>query len=264
MRRSKWEDQVPGGLADKRKPSDFDPAALTKGHKVEMEHTTDPLLAREIAMDHLTEDPNYYDKLEQMEKEAWVTRVDKLAAAFLTRQAVSGDPYWIKAKYPGKAMDGTPVKKGDRVLYWPRTRSMMVGPKADRAWREFESQVEDEDFYNRRAGVRQAEIVSPSPVIVGDIFYSSWGYDQTNVDFYQVTKTSSAMISIRQIDKKILRGHGKPTEWVIPVANQFRGPVMSKKLMAYQGRAMVKLNSYSSAYKWDGQEKGQTGGGFGH
>ena len=35
--------------------------------KVEMEHTNDPDIAREIAMDHLTEDPDYYKKLEVME-----------------------------------------------------------------------------------------------------------------------------------------------------------------------------------------------------
>ena len=44
---------------------------LVKGIKVEMEHTKDKSKAREIAMDHLWEHPNYYDKLEKIEsKEA--------------------------------------------------------------------------------------------------------------------------------------------------------------------------------------------------
>lgn len=58
---------IPGGLADKKEPSDFDPEQLKKGIKVEMEHTNDRATAREIAMDHLTEDPKYYDKLEKIE-----------------------------------------------------------------------------------------------------------------------------------------------------------------------------------------------------
>ena len=37
---------------------------LDKGIKVEKEHTGDRLLAREIALDHLSEDPNYYTKLD--------------------------------------------------------------------------------------------------------------------------------------------------------------------------------------------------------
>lgn len=44
---------------------------LNKGIKVEMEHTDDRGKAKEIAMDHLFEDPKYYDKLEKIEtKEA--------------------------------------------------------------------------------------------------------------------------------------------------------------------------------------------------
>jgi len=63
----RFQQQLAGGLADKRKPEDFDPKALAKGIKVELEHTDDEDLAQEITMDHLTEDPNYYDKLEKVE-----------------------------------------------------------------------------------------------------------------------------------------------------------------------------------------------------
>ena len=40
---------------------------LEKGKKVEMEHTKDEQLATKIAMDHLYEMPDYYDKLKQVE-----------------------------------------------------------------------------------------------------------------------------------------------------------------------------------------------------
>lgn len=40
---------------------------LNKGIKVEMEHTDDKGKAKEIAMDHLFEDPKYYDKLQKIE-----------------------------------------------------------------------------------------------------------------------------------------------------------------------------------------------------
>lgn len=41
---------------------------LTMGIKVEGEHTTHKDKAREIALDHLWENPNYYTKLRKMEK----------------------------------------------------------------------------------------------------------------------------------------------------------------------------------------------------
>jgi hypothetical protein len=40
---------------------------LNKGIKVEMEHTSDKRKAKEIALDHLFEDPKYYDKLKKIE-----------------------------------------------------------------------------------------------------------------------------------------------------------------------------------------------------
>lgn len=39
-----------------------------KGIDVEMEHSSDPTVAFEIACDHLNEIPDYYDRLEEMEK----------------------------------------------------------------------------------------------------------------------------------------------------------------------------------------------------
>jgi len=62
------KDLIPGGLADDKKP-DAAPGQLEKGIKVEMEHTDDPEIAKEIAQDHLEESSRYYDHLEEMEEE---------------------------------------------------------------------------------------------------------------------------------------------------------------------------------------------------
>ena len=68
------EDQIKGGVADKMtvkglaKKHDVSlkhiKDQLVKGAKVEMEHTDSKAKAIEIAMDHLAEDAEYYDKLE--------------------------------------------------------------------------------------------------------------------------------------------------------------------------------------------------------
>lgn len=63
-----WKDQLPGGLADHKTPGDFSQASLRKGMGVEREHVAKKSLQKEIAMDHLTEDPHYYEKLETIEK----------------------------------------------------------------------------------------------------------------------------------------------------------------------------------------------------
>jgi len=64
-------EMIPGGLSSGKNPNDFDTKALEAGVKIEMEHVKGPgvspevakRIATEIAMDHLTEDPQYYDKL---------------------------------------------------------------------------------------------------------------------------------------------------------------------------------------------------------
>jgi len=38
-----------------------------------------------------------------------------------------------------------------------------------------------------------------NPLAVGQILYTSWGYDQTNVEFYVVTKVSGRKVSVAQI-----------------------------------------------------------------
>lgn len=70
-------DLIPGGLADKKNPADFDHDSLVEGLRVELEHTSDPKIALEIAMDHLTEDPDYYRKLATIEKSEFLFKSQK-------------------------------------------------------------------------------------------------------------------------------------------------------------------------------------------
>ncbi len=76
------EDLLPGGNADDAEASQFDPQGLADGLVVEMEHTNDPMIALEIAMDHLVEDPEYYIKLKEMEETAEESAPEESAEEF--------------------------------------------------------------------------------------------------------------------------------------------------------------------------------------
>jgi hypothetical protein len=56
------EDDIPGGsdIGERHDTSAVDPKELALGKRVEGEHTDDPRVAEEIALDHLAEKPNYY------------------------------------------------------------------------------------------------------------------------------------------------------------------------------------------------------------
>ena len=85
------EDKIKGGKADNMTKEDIAKKfgvtvakinkELEMGIKVELEHTTSKRLAKEIAMDHLTEIPDYYTRLKNMEKEGekhWKNRTKKV------------------------------------------------------------------------------------------------------------------------------------------------------------------------------------------
>lgn len=71
---------IKGGLADGKTVEDIAKKhnvsveqiqkQIEKGYKIEYEHVNDKKRAIEIAKDHLMEIPDYYDRLEKMEKEA--------------------------------------------------------------------------------------------------------------------------------------------------------------------------------------------------
>lgn len=56
-----------------------------------------------------------------------------------------GDPFWMKAKYPGVDDKGRPFRRGEEVLYWPLSKSFQTGEDAKDAWRRFQSEKADEE-----------------------------------------------------------------------------------------------------------------------
>ena len=64
------EKALSGGESEKERftEADADPEELKVGIEIEREHTDDPKEAKQIALDHLSEDKNYYTKLAKVEK----------------------------------------------------------------------------------------------------------------------------------------------------------------------------------------------------
>lgn len=96
--------ELPGGKAKDKKPSDFDPKSLKAGIAVESEHTTDPKKAEEIAMDHLAEDPDYYKDWKAKEKILFQPKVAKSANLMLKAKVVTrdGKQYYAEGPNAGK------------------------------------------------------------------------------------------------------------------------------------------------------------------
>lgn len=81
LSRSGQKDLLPGGKADNVPDREFSPKELAIGAADEHEHTDNDQVAREIAKDHLQEDPQYYEKEKLNQKEAQPAIILKLREA---------------------------------------------------------------------------------------------------------------------------------------------------------------------------------------
>jgi hypothetical protein len=109
---------------------------------------------------------------------------------------------------------------------------------------------------------------------VGDILYSSWGYDQTNIEFFKVVKVSEFSVWIQEVGSKIVEVTGWAHEKVVPSDSsdyQVRNwdvpgeyitktyPIQRKKIQYFTWKDeegyYVTLNSFSHAQLWDGKPK---------
>lgn len=116
-------------------------------------------------------------------------------------------------------------------------------------------------------------------VTVGSFFYSNWGYEQTNIDFYKVVGVTAKGVKLQKWTSRHLSNVGNFTQDAVVPGNGPRmcwhedgsqAPVQpfQKMLKSYpmgdRINVYVDLTSYSSASPWDGSTKYATASGYGH
>ena len=91
---------------------------------------------------------------------------------------------------------------------------------------------------------------APHDIKVGDVFRCSWGYDQTNIDFYQVTRVLERSVEIRAIDSM-----SEETAWLqgtcVPALNQFIGKPKLKRVSMVCDKPSISINSFSTAFRME-------------
>lgn len=79
---------------------------------------------------------------------------------------------------------------------------------------------------------------------VGDVLESSWGYDQTNIDYYQVTRRSKKCVWVRPIKQS--RDGGDMIGDCVPLPGQFSGAETRHTVTTNNS---VRIASYAYAHK---------------
>ncbi len=113
---------------------------------------------------------------------------------------------------------------------------------------EFDSIRDRETAKKERQESRKAE---GRGLAVGDIVDSSWGYDQTNVEFYEVT----ALVGKTMVELRELAQTREDTHWAqwraLPVLGSYVGS--SFRRVAKSG--YVSITSFYGASLWNGQPR---------
>lgn len=98
------------------------------------------------------------------------------------------------------------------------------------------------------------------PYQVGQILYTSWGYDQTNVNFYQITEVGEKSIKLREICGESVSITSSDSDRVKPTKDSFRGEEFKKKVGFYvsdnKPRFYVKISDTRTAFIYDSGDHG--------
>ena len=90
----------------------------------------------------------------------------------------------------------TPGIKRPRYVYKAHTPE-----EYDKAMKRIRQEAER--FRRHDEAQEKAAVAFRESLCTGDILYSSWGWEQTNIDFYQVIAIRGCTVRLRQLDPRI-------------------------------------------------------------
>lgn len=91
----------------------------------------------------------------------------------------------------------------------------------------------------------------PHGLKVGDILRASWGYEQTNIDYYEVR----ALIGLQMVEIQEIGQTAEETGFMsgncVPMPGAYKGKPMRKRVSDYGARDSVRITSYCTASKME-------------
>lgn len=118
---------------------------------------------------------------------------------------------------------------------------------------------------SKTARRKAAPAVSPAEagIKVGDHFVSLWGYDQSNVDYFEVVGLTPKGVKVQRVASRVVEEY-MGGEKVVPSPGAVYGEVETKILKGSEAHPYFALTSYSSGSKWNGTPNHRTAAGWGH
>lgn len=97
---------------------------------------------------------------------------------------------------------------------------------------------------------KRAALKAADHWMVGDVLVNSWGYEQTNVDFYEVVTVGAKTITVREVKQNSSDRHGQPGGgYCQPRRGEYCGEPILKQLSEDGGVGF----KHGGTHKWDGR-----------
>jgi len=113
---------------------------------------------------------------------------------------------------------------------------------------------------NRRAKRREEAKKAAAKgqgVQVGHIFVSTWGYEQTNVDFFEVTAlVGKTMVEVRKVASMDADHGTAAAHWsgqCVPCPGEYIGEPTRHRVNRANGYPSIRIESYATAFLWEGR-----------
>jgi len=104
--------------------------------------------------------------------------------------------------------------------------------------------------YKTQQKAKKSEAMANHGVVVGDVFRCSWGYDQTNIDYYEVIAVTGKTATVCRIgclseEDGFLQGKSVPSLGAF-IGKPFKKLIQKRSI---DSEAFLTMNSFSTAFK---------------
>jgi len=108
-----------------------------------------------------------------------------------------------------------------------------------------------------KARNRQAKKDAVCPFKKGDILTGSWGYDQTNVEFFEIVEAKGRKVVIRELGHQSIKGsEGFMCESVVPDHGRYIGEPEMHIAQTYSGDSWyIRLHDCCTLHLWEGRKQ---------
>lgn len=100
---------------------------------------------------------------------------------------------------------------------------------------------------------RRKEQHQPHRLELGHVLHTNWGYDQTNVEFFEITKLiGKTMVELRELGQI-----SQDTEWAqgrsVPKLGDYIGDPIRRRVNMASSRPSVRIDDVRTAWVWSGR-----------